>query len=77
MFLKERDSGHMVEILNLNTLADLYHDEIEGCYQNGEEAQDPENFPKSNLLFLSGEELPRCWTDPHYRDGDLKRMSER
>ena len=73
MFLKERDSGHMVEVLNLNDLFDLYRDEILARSQYGDEAQDPENFKKSSLIFLSGEELPRCWTDPHYRDNQLKR----
>ena len=72
MFLKARDSGHMVEVLNLSDLFDLYRDEILARYQYGEEAQDPEIFKKSNLIFLSGEELPRCWTDPHYRDNELK-----
>jgi len=77
MFLKERNSGHMVEILNLHSLADLYHNEIEGRYQHGEEVQDLEPFRKSDLVFLSGEELPRCWTDPHYRDGELAKLMER
>ena len=73
MFLKARDSGHMVEVLNLSDLFDLYRDEILARSQYGEEAQDPESFKKSSLIFLSGEELPRCWTDPHYRDNELKR----
>jgi len=30
-------------------------------------------YMKSSLIFLSGEELPRCWTDPHYRDDELTR----
>ena len=33
----------------------------------GEEAQDPEAFDKQALCFLSGEDLPRCWTDPASR----------
>lgn len=73
MFLNEKDSGHMVEVLNLTDLVDLYREAILGRYQYGEEMQEPESFQKSNLLFLSGEELPRCWTDPHYRDKELKR----
>ena len=68
MFLKERTSGHMVEVLGLRDLFNLYHDEIIGRYQHGEEVGDPEKFKKSELVFLSGEELPRCWTDPEYRD---------
>ena len=73
MFLSERDSGHMVEVLNVNDLFDLYRDEIVGRYQHGEEVQDPELFSKSNLQFLSGEDLPKCWLDAHYRDNELIR----
>jgi hypothetical protein len=38
-----------------------------GSYQVGEELQDPQEFNKVDLIFLSGEELPKCWTDPKYR----------
>lgn len=73
MLLKEKTSGHMVEILELIELLNLNSDEVTGCYQEGEEAQDPKKFKKTDLVFLSGEELPRCWTDPHYRNDELKR----
>lgn len=70
MLLKERASGHLVEVVDLKDLFNLNHPEIVGRYQGGEEEQDPEPFKKSDLIFLSGEELPRCWTDPHYRDNE-------
>ena len=73
MLLKERMTGHMVEVLSLVDLINLNCDEVVGRYQEGEEAQDPAKFKKANLVFLSGEELPRCWTDPHYRDDELTR----
>ncbi len=73
MFLNERTTGHMVEVLSLGDLFDLIKDEVVGRYQYGEEVQDPEKFRKSDLVFLSGEPLPRCWTDPHYRDDELIR----
>ena len=73
MLLKERYSGHMVEVLSLIDLINLNCDEVIGRYQEGEEAQDPKKFKKTDLIFLSGEELPRCWTDPHYRDDELTR----
>ncbi len=63
----------MVEVLSVGDLVDLFKDEVVGRYQYGEEVQDPEKFRKSNLVFLSGEPLPRCWTDPHYRDNELIR----
>lgn len=73
MLLREKSSNHMVEITNLINLMDVNCDEVVGQYQEGEEAQDPEPYTKSSLVFLSGEELPRCWTDPHYRDDELAR----
>jgi hypothetical protein len=73
MLLKKRTTEHMVEVLNLVDLMNLNLDEVVGRYQEGEEQQDPETFKKAELVFLSGEELPRCWTDPHYRDSEIKR----
>ncbi|MCK4586462.1 MAG: acetyltransferase [Gammaproteobacteria bacterium] len=73
MLLKEKSSNHMVEITNLINLIDVNCGEVVGQYQEGEEAQDPEAYTKSSLVFLSGESLPRCWTDPHYRDEELTR----
>ena len=63
----------MGEVLSRGDLFDLFKDEVVGRYQYGEEVQDPEKFKKSDLMFLSGESLPRCWTDPHYRDDELIR----
>ena len=73
MLLREKSSNHMVQITNLINLIDVNCDAVVGQYQEGEEAQDPEPYSKSSLVFLSGEELPRCWTDPHYRDDELAR----
>lgn len=73
MLLKEISGDHMVEVLSIVDLINLNCDEVVGRYQEGEEAQDPMKFRKTDLKFLSGEELPRCWTDPHYRDEELTR----
>lgn len=71
MLLKQKTSGHMVEVVSLLDLMNLNRDEVVGRYQEGEEQQDPQTFNKTDLVFLSGEALPRCWTDPHYRDSEL------
>jgi len=71
MLLKLKSNEHMVEVQNLIDLMNLNLDEVTGRYQEGEEQQDPEKFKKADLVFLSGEELPRCWTDPHYRDNEM------
>ena len=73
MFLKHRTNGEMLKVLSLDDLFNMNRNSIQGCYQWGEEEQDPENFHKNDLTFLSGEALPNCWTDPHYRDHELKR----
>ncbi len=73
MLLKQKSTGHMVEVLDLIELENLLRDEALGRSQEGEEQQDAMMYKKSDLMFLSGEELPRCWTDPHYRDAELQR----
>ena len=73
MLLRQKSSGHMVEVANYINLIDLNQDEVTGRSQEGEEVQDPERFNKRDLEFLSGEDLPRCWVDPHYRDDEITR----
>ena len=73
MFLKQMSTGDMVEVLSLNDLFNPSHMELVGRYKAGEEQQDPEKFSKNDLRFPSGETLPRCWLDAHYRDDELKR----
>jgi hypothetical protein len=73
MFLQQRSNGKMVEVLSLNDLFNPNHAQLVGRYNAGEELQDPEKFDKSSLEFLSGEPLPRCWLDIHYRDDELSR----
>jgi hypothetical protein len=68
MLLKLRANGHLVEVQNIHDLFNVFQDEIVGRDQVGEEEQEPEKFKKSDLIFLSNEELPRCWIDRHYRD---------
>ncbi len=73
MFLQEKLHHEMIEILSLSDLFDPFNKTLVGRYQHGEEVQDPEKFNKSNLQFLSGEDLPECWLDAHYRDNELNR----
>ncbi len=68
MFLKDKTSGDLVEVLSLQDLFDPFQEGVVGCYQQGEEVQDPEKLKKTELIFPSGEALPQCWTDPHYRN---------
>lgn len=67
MFLQEPKTGHLVEVLDLAGLFDPFQEQVAGRYNVGEEIPDPEAFAKADLVFPSGETLPRCWLDPHYR----------
>ena len=73
MLLKQKSNGHMVEVENFIDLINLNIEEVIGRYQEGEEVQDPNKINKQDLIFLSGEDLPRCWSDPHYRDDEIVR----
>ncbi|MBL3588401.1 MAG: acetyltransferase [gamma proteobacterium endosymbiont of Lamellibrachia anaximandri] len=69
MFVMQKNTKKMVEVLSLSDLFDPMHGEVVGRFHAGEEMQDPEKFTKDDLLFPSGEVLPRCWVDSHYREG--------
>jgi len=56
-----------MEVLNLPQLFDPFATTLHGRLHAGEELQEPETFLKADLIFPSGESLPRCWLDPHYR----------
>ncbi|HEY9619294.1 MAG TPA: acetyltransferase [Crinalium sp.] len=68
MFLQEKETGVLVEILNTDDLVNPTHNTINGKVQSGQEEQQAQEFPKANLLFPSGEDLPRCWLDADYRN---------
>ena len=68
MFLKMRQDGSLMEVLNLKQLFDPFASGVDGRLHAGEEVQDLETFQKSELQFPSGEALPRCWVDAAYRE---------
>lgn len=68
MFLKQRTTGKLIEVLSQQDLFNPMHETIIGRYHAGEELQEPEHFEKADLVFTSDEPMPKCWTDVHYRD---------
>ena len=68
MFLMQKKTEKLVEVLSLQDLFNPNHKMIVGRFHAGEEMQDPEKFLKSDIQFPSGEALPRCWLDAHYRE---------
>jgi hypothetical protein len=73
MFLREKTRGHLVEVLKTEELFDPVKSEFTGRLNYGEDLPDPQMFKKSDVEFPSGEPLPRCWTDVHYRDSEIQR----
>ena len=68
MFLRQKNTQKLIEVLSQTDLFNPNHVTVVGRYHAGEEMQDPENFPKAEIEFPSGEGLPRCWLDSHYRE---------
>lgn len=67
MLLKDKQSGELVKISDLETLIDPTKSTITAKLQAGQEEQDPEEFAKDALSFPSNENLPECWLNPNYQ----------
>jgi len=67
MFLKNVSNGDLAEVLNSSELIDPNASAVTVRFHAGEEAGEPTAEAKSGLVFPSGEALPKCWLDPHYR----------
>lgn len=67
MLLQEKESGDLIEILDVDALISPTKQEVPGKNQAGQEEQETATFAKSKLVFPSGEALPRCWTEENYQ----------
>jgi hypothetical protein len=68
MFLQNKSAHTLIKIANIEDLFNPLRQEIIGRSQEGEEEQDPQAYAKQDLVFPSGENLPRCWLDANYRN---------
>ncbi|MBD2490228.1 acetyltransferase [Aulosira sp. FACHB-615] len=67
MLLQIKDTSDLVKITDIQELIDPNVNIVHGKDQEGQEEQDIDTFTKENLVFPSGESLPRCWLDANYR----------
>lgn len=67
MYLKDKNNGDLVEVVDTEALFDPNKSDIPGRYHAGEEMQEAASFAKADLVFPSGESLPKCWLDPAYK----------
>jgi hypothetical protein len=68
MFLKHVPSDDLVEVIDLPDVINPNTTTIRARTHTGEIIQRTENFLKTELVFPSGEALPLCWVDSHYRE---------
>lgn len=66
MFLKHVPTGDLVEVIDLPDVINPHSPTIRARSHSGDIIQRPENFLKKELVFPSGESLPKCWCDAHY-----------
>jgi len=66
MFLKHSPTDELIEVIDLQDVISPYSPTVRGRSHSGETVYRPENFLKSELVFPSGEPLPKCWIDVHY-----------
>lgn len=67
MLLQIKDSSELVKLADMQQLIDPNLDTVQGQKQQGQEEQPVDSFKKENLVFPSGENLPRCWLDVNYK----------
>jgi len=66
MFLKHVPSDELVEVIDLPDVINPNTPTIRARAHTGDLIQRPENFLKEELVFPSGEALPKCWIDVRY-----------
>ncbi|MEI2582183.1 acetyltransferase [Scytonema sp. PRP1] len=71
MLLQLKDSGELVKIVDVQELINPNQDVVHAQEQEGQEEQQADSYKKENLVFPSGESLPRCWLDADYRNGKV------
>lgn len=67
MYMKDKKSGDLVEVLDIKGLIDPNMSSVMGRFHAGEELPEQQEYAKGALIFPSGEALPRCWIDPKYK----------
>jgi hypothetical protein len=70
MFLQNKQTGVLIKVLDLESLINPLESVIPGRVQDGQEEQPPSTTAKTDLIFPSGESLPRCWMDADYREAE-------
>lgn len=77
MLLMDQQTNTLIKVMQVDDLVNPVRNQIDGRRQAGEEEQPPRTFDKGQLIFPSGESLPRCWTDKNYREDNSSDSSQK
>lgn len=67
MYLRNKTNNDLAQVEKLAELTDPNLKSVVLHYFAGEEMGETMRVNKSELVFPSGEALPKCWLDSHYR----------
>mgnify|MGYP001799492617 CR=1 FL=1 len=67
MFVKLSRDKTLIKVVDTGALFNPLETEIQGWQQSGQSEQPASAFSKAQLMFPSGEPLPKCWLDPDYQ----------
>ena len=68
MYLKHIPTGDLIEIIDLHDVINPASPTVRARSYIDETIQRPDDFPKAELAFPSGEPLPVCWVDSQYNE---------
>jgi hypothetical protein len=61
MYLKHVPTDDLLEVIDLQDVINPHTQTIRARSHSGEVIQRPQDYPKSEIAFTSGETLPQCW----------------
>lgn len=68
MYLKHTPSDELVEVIDLQDVVNPFSSSVLARSYRNDKQQRAERYPKSELIFPSGESLPACWTQGTFHE---------
>jgi len=68
MYLKHAPSEELVEVIDLQDVVNPFSSSVLVRSYRNDKQQRAERLPKHELVFPSGESLPKCWTQSTHQE---------
>ena len=68
VYLKHVPTDDLVEVIDLQDVINPYATTVLARGYTDERLQRTDRYPKTELIFPSGEALPQCWTERSFHD---------